>query len=92
MAGQDASHLPVKPQSKPSVSRYMDAFYDLCTTRQAAYGVAVISWLAIEQYALAKRYDAFDKYFLHRVVRALDPIYVRTKNDELKTSKASNKS
>ena len=92
MAGQDVSHLPTKPRNLPSLSRHMEDFYNLSTTRPVAFGIGVISWLSIEQYATAKRYDDFDRYFLHRVIQSLDPIYVSVRNDELKSNKAGNKS
>lgn len=85
MAGQSTDHLPSAPQRRPSLTTYLSDFYNLSTTRPSGFGVGVISWLAVEQYAAAQRYDEFQCYFLHKLVSALDPIYVEHRNNELKS-------
>lgn len=88
MAGQldEIADLPTKPTLSPSLSLYYDAFFDLSTTRQTGFGISFISWLSVRQYAQYQDFDAFSTYFLHRVVKALDPIYVEHYANESKAN------
>ena len=63
----------------------MRDFYNLSTTRPSGFGIGVISWMNVEQYAYMRGYGEFQCYFLHRVVEALDPIYVEYQNNEHKS-------
>lgn len=78
MAGQldDIQELPQNPDLSPTLYDFFNAFFDLSTTRQNGMGIGVISWLNVRQYAEFQGYDPFAVYFLHKMVRALDPIYV----------------
>lgn len=84
MAGMDTSAIPDVPDLMFGLSTYFDAFFDLSTTRVNGMGVGMISYLSVQQYATIRNYDEFGTYFLHRVVRTLDPIYVEYMNNESK--------
>ena len=89
MAGQldDIELLPDRPALSDALHLYYDAFFDLSTTRVNGMGVGVISWLSVRQYADYQQFDDFATYFLHRVVKALDPIFIEHMNNESKRNK-----
>lgn len=78
MAGQldDIHIIPDSPTLSTTLMYYYNAFFDLCTTRQVGMGIGVISWLSVRQYAEYELLDDYATYFLHKTVKALDPIYV----------------
>lgn len=78
MAGQleDIEALPEAVDLSQTLMYYYNAFFDLCTTRVNGMGIGVISWLSVRQYAEYERLDEYAVFFLHKVVKALDPIYV----------------
>ena len=78
MAGQvdDMDTIPDAPELSSSLMYFYKAFFDLCTTRHNGMGIGVISWLSVRQYADYEQLDSFGVHFLHRTVKALDPIYV----------------
>lgn len=88
MAGQleDIAELPVTPDLSTTLMYYYNAFFDLCTTRSSGTGIGVISWLSVRQYAEYELLDSFAVHFLHRVVKALDPIYVEHLVNESKAN------
>lgn len=90
MAGQldDIEALPTVPDLSSTLMYYYNAFFDLCTTRQVGMGVSVISWLSVRQYADYEQLDEFAIHFLHKTVKALDPIYVEHIANESKRNKA----
>lgn len=92
MAGQDISHLPTKPKQYRACRQFIDDFHNLSTTRQMGFGVGVISWLSVQEYAIIRGYDEFLTHFLHNVIRELDPIFVSYHNDKPTQSKVGNKS
>lgn len=87
-AGQlsDMDIIPERPQLMAGLDYYYDAFFQLSTTRQVGFGVSLISWLNIQQYAMVCELDTMATYFLHRVVATLDPIYVEHVSRESKKS------
>lgn len=86
-AGQDAGVIPDAPVLSYALSFYYDAFFDLCTTRVNGMGIGPISVLAIDQYAYNRHYNSFQLYFLRRVIRELDPIYMEHMSSESKGNK-----
>lgn len=90
MAGQDISHLPTKPKDYISCKQFLDDFYNLSTTRPMGFGVGVISWLSVQEYAIIRGYDEFVTHFLHNVVRELDPLFVSHHNDKSTQGKVGN--
>ena len=76
--------IPQRPILKAGLDFYYDAYFRLSTTRQTGFGVSVISWLHVEQYAALTELDTMSKYFLHRVVERLDPIFVEHVSNESK--------
>lgn len=86
MAGQldDIQALPVAVELQQTLMYFYNAFFDLCTTRVNGMGIGVISWLSVRQYAEYEELDQFAVYFLHKVVKALDPIYVEHMINESK--------
>lgn len=91
-AGQfeDAADIPEKPTLQTGLDFYYDAFFHLSTTRQTGFGVSMISWLHIQQYAMLSELDTMGTYFLHRVVERLDPIFVEHVSSESKANKNRN--
>lgn len=88
-AGQHeaAAAIRTKPDLLSGLDFYYTAFFDLSSTRNSGFGVSLISWLNVRQYAMLNDLDTMTTYFLHRVIKTLDPIYVEHYNNELKRSK-----
>lgn len=90
MAGMDTSSIPDEPELMEGVAVYLEAFYDLNTTRVNGMGVNAISWLNVRAYAEYKQFDEYQSYFLHKVVKALDPIFLEYANDPKKHKNRAN--
>lgn len=84
MAGMSVESIPDEPMLFAGLDLYLDSFFLLSTTRLNVMGVGAISWLSTAQYAALNNLDEFSTYFLHRVVRLLDPIYMEHLNNESK--------
>lgn len=86
MAGQyeAAAEIKLKPTLLSGLDFYYTAFFDLSTTRSTGFGVSLISWLNVRQYAVLHELDTMSTYFLHRAVKAMDSIYVEHWNSEHK--------
>lgn len=91
MAGQDASHLPEIPKLLTSSETFLADFYRLSTTRAGGMSIMPISWLSVAQYAELQGYDEFSRYFLHRVVDSLDPLFMENVNEQLKQNQTRKK-
>lgn len=84
MAGQTVESVPDAPALSEALEMYHDAFYDLCTTRSIGMALGPISVLSVDTYASNRQYTAFQLYFLRRVVRRLDPIFMEYSNESKK--------
>lgn len=90
-AGQDAGLIPDAPALSSALGLYYDAFFDLCTTRINGMGLSAISVLSVDQYASNRHYGAFQLYFLRKVIRLLDPLYMEHSQSESKANKGRKK-
>lgn len=83
----DIQVLPEAIELDNTLAPFYSAFFDLCTTRINGMGIGVISWLSVRQYAMYAELDEYGTFFLHKVVKSLDPIYVEYLVNESKRNK-----
>lgn len=86
-AGQDISELPVPVVLREPLTFFMSAYADLSTTRSAGMSLMPISVLAVEEYCRIYDYTSFQRFFLHNVVRSLDPILMEHIGNDSKRRK-----
>lgn len=65
-----------QPELDIGLELYWDSFWDLTTTRAAGFGVAYISWFAVDDYAKRMEFDADQTEELHFVIRRMDDAFV----------------
>lgn len=64
------------PELWPGLELYFNAWFELDSTRAIGMGVGPIPWNAIESYCQALELGAEQKAKMHRLVRALDRVYL----------------
>lgn len=91
-AGQAVGLVPDAPDLSFVLNFYYDAFFDLCTTRVNGMSMSPISVLSVDEYARNRQFTAFQLYFIRKVVRVLDPIYMEHSASEHKKHKVGKQS
>lgn len=64
------------PELWPGLELYLNAWFELDTTRSIGMNVGPIPWNAIESYCLVCELDVEQKAKMHKLVRALDRVYL----------------
>ena len=72
------------PELLPSEVFYMQAFWELSTTRQVGMAPGPIPWTATQKYTEVHGLDNQAAALMHRVVRALDGAYLGYQEKERK--------
>ena len=88
LRGADESNtIPDAPELKPYLDDILSAFFDLSSTRSIGFGVGVIPYNYIKDYA-DSFYDDYNwHYFFMQTIRAMDNLYIEIKSNELKANK-----
>jgi hypothetical protein len=64
------------PDLWPGLELYFQAWIDLDSCRSIGLGVGPIPWTAIEAYSISMDLDSDKRARMHRLVRALDRVYL----------------
>lgn len=69
-------HIINAPELFIGLELYLDAFWDLNSTRTSGWGLGPVPWSAINDFASTFELDEFQRDDLHYYVRVLDNAYI----------------
>lgn len=79
-----------EPAILPEQRFFLEAFWDLTTTRQVGMSPGPIPWNFIEEYARTHGLDRLNTHVLHRTIRSLDSTYLGEVHREHEKNRPNN--
>lgn len=81
--------LPKRIQNAPELyfglELYYQAFWDLCSCRNSAFGIGEIPWTSIQNYGISLGFSEDQLYNLHYFIPVMDKVFI-----EFHSKKAKN--